>query len=360
MGAENNMCSLECVWRQKYEQLKRIHGEQKRHRDAAVRQVVEELRSALRRSLQDNDELMDDIQTLICTSERLHSKNQSLRQENEMLKEAHGYVTTTIESLVKEVELKEKHWHSLEDHWTKERRNFQLDLQRRTDQLREMKRKFKQQAQSPHKPSDSVSSPSLSQTATTVSSLGDEEPSPRHVRTRALQDSPDHTPTNPSPPRQFRQSRSEKTLLSSLSSDSKTDSNGMIVPPKPSRPSTLSQHLKGLLKTKSKKILVLQNDADDIDQDAHQKLLDITQHSSKLKASRDKMNLSRLLLNNEIETAVPNHYCVDDDTVEPSNVQDKMTQLLNQVPRHHLQLNPLLPQNAQPSTIEEQFLFSNA
>ena len=103
-------------------------------RETKARTLIKDLRLALKKAIKEYDELMNDMQVLIQTCERLNYQNASLREENEVFKQAHHTVTITIQSLLKEVEMKEARWsqdiRKKEKEWNHERQRLYQEIDR--------------------------------------------------------------------------------------------------------------------------------------------------------------------------------------------------------------------------------------
>ena len=131
-GENPEVSSEECFdWEVKYELLQ-VLQEQLEHelrmsriREQSTNEINEQLKKALRNSVQENEEHVRDMLNLIERCESLQNKNKELKNENKSLQHAHIKVQNSITDLIQQVEDKTIEWERLFDtrqhQWEKQR-----------------------------------------------------------------------------------------------------------------------------------------------------------------------------------------------------------------------------------------------
>jgi len=95
---------------------------------------VEELKTALQKSISENDEISVDMMGLIHKCEKLQAKNKQLDEDNKHWKKEHRKLSSALESLVKQVEDKGSEWERLlgkkKARWNDERKALEDEIAR--------------------------------------------------------------------------------------------------------------------------------------------------------------------------------------------------------------------------------------
>jgi len=129
-------------WKEKYEVLQEMQDDveqelkESRKREKGARGLIESLRSALRQSVNENDEIVMDMLGLIHKCEKMQHHISVLQEENDRTKEAHRKTKASLNQLNRHMEDQsfehDNHMASKEAQWDEERQ----DLARENAQLR--------------------------------------------------------------------------------------------------------------------------------------------------------------------------------------------------------------------------------